>query len=66
MSPYYYGGYYGYGGRGFRGRGQLNWRKHCILKMRVFLGRGRGGRGRGRFRQRGMCCKRRNESVENR
>ena len=30
MSPYYYGGYYGYGGRGFRGRGKLMFLKNSI------------------------------------
>jgi hypothetical protein len=28
MSPYYYGMYYGYGGRGYRGRGKLSWGKN--------------------------------------
>ncbi len=38
MSPYYYGGYYGYGGgRGFRGRGKLMFLKNWILRKRIFL-----------------------------
>ena len=35
MSPYYYGGYYNYGGGGYRGRGKSILSKFWIFTRRV-------------------------------